>query len=157
MLYAAANDFSKPYLDSSVFFAVIKKESELCSSGLMRWQVAEHILRGAEQGRYQIYTSTITLAEVRRIRGKGVQLTQDELTTVARFFRHGYITLAAVTREIAERAQILGAQHGIWPMDAIHLATAIQLQCDVLLAWDKSFSSKFQDGPIEGVRVLEPY
>ena len=105
MLRAAANDFEKPYLDSSIFFAIIKKETELCSSGLMRWQVAERILRYAERGQYQIHTSTITLAEVRRIRERSVELTQEELTTVARFFRHEYIRLAAVTREIAERAQ----------------------------------------------------
>ena len=154
---AAANDFEKPYLDSSIFFAIIKKETELCSSGLMRWQVAERILRYAERGQYQIHTSTITLAEVRRIRERSVELTQEELTTVARFFRHEYIRLAAVTREIAERAQFLGARYGILPMDAIHLATAIQLRCDVLLVWDKRFASKFRGGPIEGVRVVEPY
>ena len=157
MSYAAANDFQKPYLDSSIFFAIIKKETVPCLSGLARWEVAERILRDAERGRYQIYTSTITLAEVRRIRERSVELTQDELTTVARFFRHEYIRLAAVTREIAERAQLLGAQYGILPMDAIHLATAIQLQCDVLLVWDKRFASKFQNEPIEGVRVIEPY
>lgn len=157
MSYAEVRSFRKPYADSSIFFAIIKKETELCSSGLMRWQVAERILRDAEQGQYQIYTSTITLAEVRRIRERNVQLTQDELITVAHFFRHEYLRVSAVTREIAELAQLLGAQHGIWPMDAIHLATAIQLRCDVLMVWDKRFSARFQGASVEGVRILEPY
>ena len=156
MSYAGISGFQKPYADSSVFFAVIKKEAIPCSNGLLRWEVAEHILRESEQGQYQLYTSTITLAEVRRIRERNVELTETELNTVSRFFRNEYLRVSAVTREIAEKAQILGAQYGIWPMDAIHLAAAIQLQCDVLLVWDKRFSARFQGASIQGVRVIEP-
>ena len=156
MSYAGISGFQKPYIDSSVFLAVIKKEAILCSNGLMRWQAAEHILREAERGRYQLYTSTITLAEVRRIRGRNIELTQTEFDTVSGFFRNEYLRVSAVTREIAEKAQSLGARYGILPMDAIHLATAIHLRCDVLLVWDKPFSSQFQDGLVEGVSVTEP-
>ena len=157
MSYAASRDFRKPYVDSSVFFAIIKREAIPCSSGLMRWEVAERILSDAEQGQYRLYTSAITLAEVRRIKGRNIALTLYELEIVSKFFRNEYIRVAAVTREIAEKAQFLGAQYGILPMDAIHLATAIYLQCDVLLVWDKRFSSQFQGAPIEGVSVTEPY
>ena len=151
MSYAEVSSFRKPYADSSIFFAIIKKETERCSSGLMRWQVAGRILRDAEQGQYQIYTSTITLAEVRRIRERNIELTQTELNIVSGFFRNKYLSVAAVTREIAESAQFLGAQYGIWPMDAIHLATAIHLQCDALVVWDKRFSARFQGASVRGV------
>ena len=123
----------------------------------MRWQIAERIMKDAERGDYHLYTSTITLAEVRRIREKEVQLSQNEIEIVQAFFESEYIRLIEVSREIGEKAQILGAQHGIYPMDAIHLATAVQHGCDVLLVWDKPFSSRFQDAPVEGVRVIEPY
>ena len=156
MSFAEISGFQKPYADSSVFFAAIKKEAIPCSNGLMRWQIAEDILREAEQGQYQLYTSTITLAEVRRIRERNIELTQTELNIVSGFFRNEYLSVAAVTREIAESAQFLGAQYGIWPMDAIHLATAIHLQCDALVVWDKRFSARFQGASVQGVRVMEP-
>ena len=123
----------------------------------MRWEVAERIVKDAERGDYYLYTSTITLAEVRRIREKREQLSQNEIAIVQVFFENEYIRLVEVSREVGEKAQILGAQYGIYPMDAIHLATAIQHECDVLLVWDKRFSSRFQDAPVEGVSVKEPY
>ena len=152
-----ASQFQRPYVDSSFFFAIIKKEETPCPSGLARWQVAERIVKDAERGDYHIYTSTITLAEVRRIRGKQEQLTQNEIQTVQAFFENDFIRLIEVSREIGEKAQLLGAQYGIFPMDALHLATAIHWGCDVLLVWDKRFSARFRDEPIEGVRVIEPY
>jgi hypothetical protein len=48
------------------------------------------------------------------------------LQQIQGFFEHAYIQLIEVTREIAENAQILGAQHGISPVDAIQLASTIR-------------------------------
>ena len=151
------NQFHKPYVDSSFFFAVIKKEENLCPGGLMRWQVAERIVKEAERGEYYLYTSTITLAEVRRIRLKDEQLSQNEMAVVQDFFQHEYIRLIEVSRDVGEKAQTLGAEYGIYPMDALHLASAVEYECDVLLAWDKQFVSSFNGKPVEGIRVMEPY
>ena len=152
-----ANQFQRPYADSSFFFAIIKKEEIPCPGGLTRWQVAKRIVGDAEHGDYHLYTSTVTLAEVRRIREKREQFSQNEIETVRAFFENDFIRLIEVSREIGEKAQILGAQYGIYPMDALHLATAIHWDCDVLLVWDKQFASKFQSAPVGGVRVIEPY
>ncbi len=149
--------FIKPYLDSSVFFAHIKREEIVCPGGLKRWEITQHILNGAEASQYQIYTSTATIAEVRRIRTRVEQLDQAELQQIQEFFQHQYIYTIDVTREIAEKAQALGAEYGITTIDSIHLATAIWWQCDVMLVWDKPFSQHFEGTPIEGVRVAEPY
>jgi len=72
---------------------------------------------------------------------------------------HEWIIPVEVSRAVAEKAQELGAAHGMSPTDAIHLASAIITQgCIVLMVWDKgTFSGKFQSGPVEGVHVLEPY
>ena len=152
-----ANQFQRPYVDSSFFFAIIKKEETPCPGGLVRWQVAERIVKDAERGDYQLYTSTITLAEVRRIREKQEQLSQNEIEAVQAFFENDFIRLIEVSRDIGEKAQILGAQYGIFPMDALHLATAIHWGCDVLLVWDKRFSVRFRNELVEGVWVIEPY
>ncbi len=152
-----AEPFNKPYLDSSVFFALVKREEIPCPGGLVRWQIAERIFNDAESGKYIIFTSTATIAEVRRTRRQGEPLRQDELQLVREFFQHQYIATIDVNREIAEKAQELGATYGITAIDAIHLSTAIWWQCDTLLVWDKGFSHHFENAPIEGVRVTEPY
>ena len=152
-----ADPFRRPYLDSSVFFALIKQESIPCPGGLTRWEIAERIFGGAEAGPYPIYTSAATIAEVRRIRNQNEPLSQAETQQIREFFQHSYILTIDVTREIAEKAQELGAEYNLTPIDAIHLATAIQCDCDVLLVWDKRFSQRFESGPVEGVRVIEPY
>ena len=136
-----ADPFTKPYLDSSVFFALVKQEQIICPGGLTRWEVARHIFEDAQSGKYTLYTSTATIAEVK----------------IRDFFEHQFIQPIDVTREIAEKAQELGAEHGINPIDAIHLATAIWWGCDVLLVWDKRFSQPFEGETLEGVRVTEPY
>jgi predicted nucleic acid-binding protein len=146
----------KPYLDSSVFFAHIKKESVATSDGRQRWELTERIFADAEAGKYKIHTSTATLAEVRRIKNKSDELTSNELTIVRRFFEHEYILLIEVSREIGEKAQLYGAQFGIDVIDSIHLATAIDEQCDVLFVWDKPFT-KIVPSSVENVTVCEPY
>ena len=152
-----ADPFTKPYLDSSVFFALVKQEQITCPGGLTRWEVAKHIFEDAQSGKYMLYTSTATIAEVRRIRERTEPLDRAELQQIRDFFEHQFVQPIDVTREIAEKAQELGAEHGINPIDAIHLATAIWWRCDVLLVWDKRFSQHFEGDPLEGVRVTEPY
>ena len=152
-----ADFFQKPYLDSSVFFGLIKKEAILCPGGLFRWQIAERIFEDAASGKYVIFTSTATIAEVRRIRRQDHPLDPAELQLVQEFFQHQYIQTIDVNREIAEKAQELGATYGITAIDAIHLATSIWWACDVLLVWDKPFSQPFANSPVEGVTVTEPY
>ena len=149
--------FTRPYLDSSVFFALVKQEHIVGLGGLMRWEIARRIFEGAESDKYTIFTSTITIAEVRRIREQTEPLDREEIRQVQRFLQRSFIQTIDVTREIAEMAQELGAEHGMSPIDAIHLATAVWNGCDVLLVWDKRFSRRFEGSPIGGVTVMEPY
>jgi len=152
----------KPYLDASVFLAHIKKEQNVVSEGRTRSEITTRIFEDARQGKYVIHTSFLTIAEVRRLKESGRELQADELPEVnklfAEFLRHEWIMPIEVDREVAEKAQQLGAIYHVMPPDAIHLASAILTGCNVLLVWDKrSFSDKFAVGPIEGVHVLAPY
>ena len=151
------NRFLRPYLDSSVFFAWVKQEDIPAAGGLPRWEIVGRIFREAEAGQYPIYTSVAAIAEVRRIQNQSEPLAAVELAQIRAFFQRSFIQTADVTREIAEKAQELGAAHGLTPIDAIHLATAILLGCDVLLVWDKRFSQRFEGRPVEGLIVTEPY
>ena len=103
-----AEPFAMPYLDSSVFFALVKREQIVCPSGLSRWETAKHIFDDAESGKYKIFTSTATIVEVRRIHQRTETLDQAELRQIQEFFQHQFILTIDVTREIAEKAQELG-------------------------------------------------
>lgn len=153
---------TKPYLDASVFMAHIKKE-KTPSRGRTRIEITRDLFSDAETTRFKLHTSFLTIAEVRRLKESKKTLTSDELPTARelfnRYIENEWIEPIIVDRLVAEKAQELGAQYGMSPTDAIHLASAILWQCDVLMVWDKNtFTKHFSpDEPIEGVYVMEPY
>lgn len=149
-----SNGFTVPYADASFWIAHVRKETTPGAGDLMRWQITERILQAAQQGKYKLYSSAVTLAEVRRLQNRDITLATDELEQVRQFFQHEFIQLVDVTREIGEQAQRLGAQYGIRPIDAIHLASALAWECDVLLVWDKPFVTRVPS-PINHLRISD--
>lgn len=87
----------------------------------------------------------------------------DELPAAQKLFtnyiENEWIEPIVVDRRVAEKAQELGASYSMSPTDAIHLASAILWQCNVLMVWDKgTFTKAFDpDVPFEGVQIMEPY
>ena len=75
----------------------------------MRWEITQHILNDAEAGHYDIYTSTATIAEVRRLQSRTDRSDEAELRQIREFFQHQFIHTIDVTRQIAEKAQALGS------------------------------------------------
>jgi len=131
-MYAVAEQYKKPYFDASAFLAWIKKEEP---NGIKRWENVGHILTLAEKGQFHIFTSTITLAEVHKLRSGPILA--DELNgELLAYFEHEFIELIDVDRMIGEQANAFCRQYGIFPNDAIHLACALRVKCDVLLAYD---------------------
>lgn len=146
-----ASAYQKPYLDSSVFVSWIKGE---VIAGVDRTRIASHILKCAERGDFVVHTSTLTLAEVHKLR-KGPILPEDEDQKMLAYFENDFIQLIDVDRSIGEHANSLCRKHGLYPNDAIHLACALRARCDVLLAWDNRFvKAQHPDIPIEEPRLL---
>ena len=143
-----ADQYQKPYLDSSVFIAWLKGEEV---KGVSRQEVADHILTQAENGQFKIHTSAITLAEVHKLR-TGPKLSSEEDDRILAYFEHDFILIIDADRAIGEEANKICRQYGILPNDGIHLACALRAACDVLLAWDDRFVSV--DHP--DIRVEEP-
>lgn len=153
---------STPYLDSSVFIAHIREETQPAMETKTRFQITSALLGAAEQGKYKIYTSTLTIAEVRRLKDAKKELTANELPKInalfKRFMEHEWIVPIEVSRAVAEKGQMLGATFGMSPTDAVHLASAILVGCNVLMVLDKkTFVNKVGAGSVEGVYVREPY
>jgi predicted nucleic acid-binding protein len=143
--------YQRPYLESSVFIALIKGE---VINTIDRGEIAQHILDGASADRWPIFTSTFTLAEVIKARNKPL-LTPAEEKKIDDFFKHEYIKLVILDREVAELARKLARSHALRPPDAVHLASAVKVRADELLMWDEN------DFPInttiEGVTIKLPY
>jgi predicted nucleic acid-binding protein len=62
------------------------------------------------------------------------------LSTYDLFFSRGSLTLAEITASVIERATDLRARHGLKTPDAIHMATAIELQADLFLTGDRDLA-----------------
>ena len=124
-------------MDSSVFIAWIKGEYR---NGVACRPIVEHILGQAARGDFKIGVSTLVLVEVHKTRTSEM-LTSEEDDRILQFFEHSYFEVIDLDRDIAEHANRICRQFGLKPNDAIHVASALRLECDVLLYWDDDFKS----------------
>ena len=146
-----ASIYQRPYLESSFFIAFIKGE---VTGGVDRGEIAQNIFDDAANGRWSIFTSTFTLAEVLKDRRRP-QLSVTEEQRIDAFFQHEYIKLVTLGRDVAELARKLARAYGLRPADAVHLASAIKAKADELLTWDEG---NFPiNHTIEGVAIKLPY
>ena len=118
--------YKQPYLESSVFIALIKGE---IVDEIDRADIAQHILDDAEIERWPIFTSTFTFAEVIKDRRRPM-LTAEEEKRIGDYFKHKYIKPVILDREVGESARRLARIHNLRPPDAVHLASAIKAKAD---------------------------
>jgi hypothetical protein len=97
----ANNGYLKPYIDSSVWIAWI--QDEFCK-GIYRKPVFDHILNQAQNGDYNIYTSSATLAEVYKFKGPNGPIIDPISDKILKFFERQFIKIIDVDREIGEKA-----------------------------------------------------
>lgn len=123
------------YLDTSVFIAWLKNEDH--GDGVQ--ERIEEILDGATKGQIKIVTSVITRVEMMRTFFTKEQ--QQHFDALLLGSKSAYY--ADVNPKIAELAETIRSdsknKHDKTPStpDAIHVATAIHLKCDVLYTLDQ--------------------
>lgn len=122
------------YWDSDCFVAWFNDETN-------KAECCDGVIQRAERGEVLIVTSTLTLAEVLWMRGHK-KLTPKKAEKVQKFFRRSYLRLYNVTRKIAESAQVLVWESSIKPKDAIHVATALNLDVVALETFDEGLLKK---------------
>ncbi|WP_423921691.1 type II toxin-antitoxin system VapC family toxin [Candidatus Poriferisodalis sp.] len=124
------------YFDASALVKLIVVEPE--SAGLRKWLADAH--RPA-------VSSDLTLTDVLR----AVRRSAPERAGIARRVLEP-VTFSAVTREICERAALL-APPPLRTLDAIHLATALELGDDLdgLVTYDDRLGSAARDAGISTV------
>jgi len=120
----------KLYWDSCAFISRLQGDPD-------RIEVLEYWTDEAANGRAQIVTSTMAIAEVAYLnRDCTEEQMASDVKDILDYFRNDYITVINVTTRIAEDAAAIGRIYGAKPPDAIHIATALFAECPILHTYD---------------------
>ncbi len=117
------------YIDSNVFIYLIDGDNDMRRRALT-------ILQEFDQQNASLHTSHLTIAECT------IAPIRDQRTEIVAAFhdlleQSEIVELVAITRETVGQAAITAAHLRLKLPDAIHVATAEALQCDVFLTNDR--------------------
>jgi predicted nucleic acid-binding protein len=122
---------SKPvpvYWDSCVYIDCIQEEPS-------RYPELRKVISEAEGGKIVLVASTAVIAEVVKLKQSADPL-QQQVAKIHDFFENDYLEFKAVDRSTADDAANLCRLHGLRPMDAIHVATALRWECRFFQTYD---------------------
>jgi predicted nucleic acid-binding protein len=118
------------YWDTCLFIILLQKNKKD-----PRLDACEDMAFKAGKGELIIVTSAITLTEVNKIDGS-TSLPLDQSKKILEFFENPYIAIRQVDRQTAELAHEYTRDHGLKPLDAIHVASASIAKVPVLYTYD---------------------
>ena len=125
------------YWDSSVFCTLLSNQTGADD--------VAHFIEEAENEKVAIIVSSIVPVEVLKLKGQK-PIGKSEQQKIRGFFQKDYFRWVDLTAKIGETAQTLIWDHpGLYPKDAIHLASAIEfekisgLQLDAIHSYDDDF------------------
>lgn len=101
------------------------------------------IWEGARAGGFEIWTSTLSILEVRRLRAEEQEakpLGPEKLKIIAAFFRQPSVKLVPLALDIAEHArELVRTTDGLgkW-QDAVHLASALRWDVTLFHTYDQT-------------------
>lgn len=105
------------YWDSDCFIGWLAEEEDKVPD-------CRTVIRAAEAGEVLIVTSSLTIAEVVKLK-RATPIPRESAEKVRAFFRRSFIVVRELDRFLAERAQEVVWDYGVDPKDAVHVATAI--------------------------------
>lgn len=136
-------NFRSVLLDASALIGVIKGEPE--------FESLKSLMAAIERGDITLVESTAILAEVQPEHLTDVK--PDARRIIRELLESPTTQLIDVSTVVARKAGDLRVQHGLKTWDAVHLATAIIGNVDVLVVRDH----KFPEGEYEGTYVTGPF
>jgi predicted nucleic acid-binding protein len=143
VLAMAQGGVIRRYWDSSCFLILLNDEQEA--------EDCEKILNEAKEGKTQLVISPLVQVEVVRPRGSSHPISAEDAEKVRAFFENDYLKWRNIDRVIADLARGLCWQYGVHPRDAIHMAVAIETECDLLETTDKKLLGS--DGQIKDTKL----
>jgi predicted nucleic acid-binding protein len=143
----ATAQYRRPYVDTSVYLAAINDEVD-------RAPIAREIFEAASRGDISIVASTFVAAEIIRPRWEQAPLAEDKERIIDEVLPASRIIWVELDLPLAAEARRLARRHGLKPADAVHLASALRANCDILLRWNHRFhvASDFPE-----IEVSDPY
>jgi predicted nucleic acid-binding protein len=126
-------DKKNVYWDSCVWLTLIKEE--------LGYETCEYVIEEAKKGHIQIWTSSLTLAEVYKFKCDNVTKELEEAKDAAfeDYLLQDYVTEVQVDHDIGVKARRLCRQHAFLkkPTDGIHLASALRENLDEFHTTDR--------------------
>ena len=142
---ARPDRIERALLDASALIGVIKGEEE--------FECLKTLLAAVDREEVTLVESTAMLAEVQPEHTRDTELHMLARGTVRALLESPTTELVDVNAVVARKAGQLRVTHNMSTWDAVHLATAIIANVDVLIVRD----GKFPKGNYEGVYVTAPF
>ncbi len=140
------------YFEASVYVAIIKRE---VVEGHERWWHCRGLVDDAAAGKAVAVTSALTITEVvRNPDATNKQPHENTVTQLKGFFENDHLILVDVDRTVAEHARELIWTLPLRQVDAVHLASALAAECDVLWTYDDDLLKC--NGKVPGIRIERP-
>lgn len=123
-------------LDTSIFIYALE--------GNNNFPLSQELFRLIPKSKATVYASVIVITEMmNKIYEVGAQ---NRVTDYLNFIHgNGLISIVNVDRPIALKSAQMRAKYGLKPPDAIHLATAIENNCEYFITTDNDFSNDTEE------------
>lgn len=110
----------KHYFDSCILIGFANQEPD-------KFTECKNIIQAGEEGIIEVYTSTVTTAELAKIKNPKYSYSDEEMEEIIQsIFNWTWLNLVAYERETGKISRHLTRKYGLKPFDALHLATAIR-------------------------------
>lgn len=134
------------YFDSDIIIRYVYNDPDVAP-------VVEALIEEAKAGDWRLVVSALSMLEVTRPRNQPVD--PAKYATILAFFENQYIFTRELDILLVQKAQKLIYDY-LWlhPMDAAHLAAAIDMGCEIFYTYENKIIEKF-DGE-HGLKVRRP-
>ena len=140
-------------LDSSVIIALIKGNEEI--HGKPAGVYSRALFDRADAGEAILLVSGIALVEVCKPHPRAAPFSPpNNLITIEEFFSKSYVEIIEVGRECGRLSRAIAREEGLPPWDAVHVASAILGEAELLFCWDRD--DLLSRGKIRGLELREP-
>lgn len=121
-------------LDTSVIIALIKGDEHY--RGLPTGPRSHELFKRAESQEGILIVSALALVETFKPHPKSSLTAPNQVEKIGEFFNHPFIEVVEVGRRTAQLSRDIAIEDGLPSWDAIHVASAIHGNADVMFSWD---------------------